>query len=371
MPDERYLLRADELDALFAALRGNGYQTVGPTRRDDTIVYDLIDSADELPVGWVDDQEAGRYSIRNTGSGRTFDHTVGPQGWRKFLRPPREPLWSSRRRDDDVTFEVAPTPTPQYALIGVRSCDLAALGVLDRVLTQQAHRDTRYASRRDRAFIVAVQCARAGNTCFCVSMDTGPRSDNGFDLALTELPDLPARFLVEVGSDRGQTIADALGLPPTDVVQWEQALEVTNATAASMGRTLDTDGIRDALMDNLEHPNWDNVAQRCLSCANCTNVCPTCFCTTTEIDTDLRNVEATQTQVWDSCFHADFSYMHGGAVRQSTRSRYRQWLTHKLATWHDQFGQSGCVGCGRCITWCPVGIDLTAEVAKIRTEKTL
>jgi sulfhydrogenase subunit beta (sulfur reductase) len=134
-----------------------------------------------------------------------------------------------------------------------------------------------------------------------------------------------------------------------------------------MGRRLDTDGIRDLLRETLEHPRWDEVAGRCLTCGNCTLVCPTCFCTAVEDGNDLTGERAERSRVWDSCFSIDYSYIHGGSIRQSPKGRYRQWLTHKLGTWHDQFGSSGCVGCGRCITWCPVGIDITEEVAAIRT----
>jgi Fe-S-cluster-containing hydrogenase component 2 len=133
-----------------------------------------------------------------------------------------------------------------------------------------------------------------------------------------------------------------------------------------MGRELDTDGIKELLYANYDHPRWDQVADRCISCGNCTMVCPTCFCTTVEDTTDLEGEHVERRQLWDSCFTIDYSHIHGGAVRTSTRSRYRQWMTHKLATWWDQFDSSGCVGCGRCITWCPVGIDLTEEALAIR-----
>jgi len=153
---------------------------------------------------------------------------------------------------------------------------------------------------------------------------------------------------------------------PAQAAERETAAQIVATTAAQMGRTLDTTGIKELLYANLEHPRWDDVASRCLSCGNCTQVCPTCFCTSVEDVTDLAGQEATRTRTWDSCFTTDFSYIHGGAVRPSPKARYRQWMTHKLATWIDQFDTSGCVGCGRCITWCPVGIDLTAEVRAIR-----
>jgi ferredoxin len=144
------------------------------------------------------------------------------------------------------------------------------------------------------------------------------------------------------------------------------AAAVVAQTASQMGRSLDTAGIKELLQGNPNHPRWDEVAERCLTCGNCTMVCPTCFCTTVEDHNDLTGTSAERVRKWDSCFTLDFSYVHGGSVRNSNKSRYRQWMTHKLASWIDQFGTSGCVGCGRCVTWCPVGIDITAEVAAIR-----
>jgi Fe-S-cluster-containing hydrogenase component 2 len=134
-----------------------------------------------------------------------------------------------------------------------------------------------------------------------------------------------------------------------------------------MGRSLEAAGLDKVLLAGLESPRWEATAARCLSCANCTMVCPTCFCTTVEDTTDLTGDHAERWRRWDSCFTLDFSYIHGGAVRRTTASRYRQWLTHKFATWFEQFGESGCVGCGRCITWCPAGIDVTEEARAFRT----
>ena len=138
-----------------------------------------------------------------------------------------------------------------------------------------------------------------------------------------------------------------------------------------MGRHLRTDDLHDLLHASAQSPVWDEVAARCLACTNCTLVCPTCFCTSIEDVSDLPGDLDERHRVWDSCFSMEYSRLHGGAVRTSTGARYRQWMTHKLASWIDQFGTSGCVGCGRCITWCPAGIDLTEEVAALRTEAAL
>ena len=361
------VLTLDGLQALLAALQRRGYRTLGPRLRDGAIGYGDIASVADLPRGWTEEQDAGRYRLVRRDDHALFAYAVGPDTWKQFFHPPVETLWRSRCVDGEVEVIAAPEPAERLALIGVRSCELNAIAIQDRVLRDGDYPDTRYRARRNAAFIVAVNCGQAGGSCFCVSMDTGPRATRGFDLALTELLGSGAhRFLIETGSTAGAAVLAELPHRPAAPDEITAARALVEATAAAMGRSLEAGDVRELLLANLEHPRWDEVAGRCLSCANCTMVCPTCFCTGVADSSALDGAETARTQRWDSCFTADFSYLHGGSVRASTRSRYRQWLTHKLATWHDQFDSSGCVGCGRCITWCPVGIDLTEEVAAIR-----
>jgi ferredoxin len=254
-----------------------------------------------------------------------------------------------------------------YAFIGVRACDLNAIAVQDRTFLHGPYRDPTYAARREAAFIVVVNCGQAARTCFCASMETGPMAKAGYDLALTEiLEDDRHEFFVEIGSERGSDVFRDLPVRPATDSDPAAASRMVDRAIAQMGRTMNTSGLKELLYRNMDHPRWENVAGRCLSCANCTMVCPTCFCSTVEEVTDLTGDHTERWRRWDSCFTADHSYIHGGSVRPSTLSRYRQWMTHKLATWIDQFGSSGCVGCGRCITWCPVAIDITEEVRVIR-----
>ncbi len=375
MPDPRpRTLRAlpvEGLDALLQALRRRGYRTVGPTLRDGAIVYDEITSAADLPAGWTDVQDGGTYRLARRGDGAYFGYAVGPHSWKRFLFPAATRLWRARRAGDAFAVETGQEEPPRYAFVGVRACELHAIAVQDRVFLQGPHVDATYRARREQAFIIAVNCGQAGGTCFCVSMKTGPRAAAGFDLALTEILEGGRHeFIVETGTERG---ADVL----RDVPHWGPPADAPDAidrtvarAAAQMGRTMDTADIKELLYRNLGHPRWDHVAARCLTCANCTMVCPTCFCSSVEDTTDLTGEHAERWRRWDSCFTMDFSYIHGGNVRNSAKSRYRQWMTHKLATWIDQFGTSGCVGCGRCITWCPVGIDITEEVRAIRESET-
>ena len=362
------LITRDGLQGLIDALAGRGYQVLGPTIRDGAIVYDTITGITDLPAGWTDRQDPARYRLERRKDAALFGFAVGPQSWKRFLHPPVETLWTMRKGEDGVAISSPATTASKLAFLGVRACELHAIAIQDRVLRDGPYPDTAYAMRRQDAFIIAINCGQAGGTCFCVSMQTGPKASSGFDLALTELLDNDTHhFLVEIGSEAGAELLRNVPHVQATQAQCAAADAVVERTRGQMGRTMDTRGIKDLLQSNLDHPRWDEVAQRCLSCGNCTMVCPTCFCTTVEDHSTLTGASAERVRKWDSCFTLDFSYLHGGSVRSSARSRYRQWMTHKLASWFDQFGTSGCVGCGRCITWCPVGIDITEEAAAIRS----
>ena len=255
---------------------------------------------------------------------------------------------------------------PRFAFIGVRACEIAAMSVQDRVFDNGDFADPLYLDRRREAFIVAVNCARPAGTCFCASMGTGPKASGGFDLALTEIIDTERHeFVVEAGSERGVAVLDQLSGRAAGEPDRAAAAAVVEQATEAMGRAM-VPNVAELLGRNLENPHWEDVAERCLACGNCTLVCPTCFCSTVLDTTELDGKSAERWRYWDSCFTSGFSYLHGGSIRRTTAARYRQWITHKLSTWHQQFGTSGCVGCGRCITWCPVGIDITEEARAIR-----
>jgi ferredoxin len=356
------VVEAPEISALLAAILDSGYRLLGPTVKDGAIVYDEIASAARLPAGVGQEQTNGRYRLRERSDGALFGYTVGPHAWKKFLFPASLRLFGVHRVKKALHVESgADDPRPD-AFLGVRPCDLAAIARQDRIFLGGPYSDSAYRARREKALVVAVQCGEAESTCFCSSLGTGPRATAGFDLALTELLDGGRHvFLVEAGTKRGEALLGKITSRPADAADLEAARAATHCAERTMGRTLDTAGLKDLLTASNDNPRWEQIAERCLSCANCTMVCPTCFCTTVEDSSDLTGASAERNRRWDSCHTLDFSYIHGGSIRMSASSRYRQWMTHKLATWVDQFGETGCVGCGRCITWCPVGIDLTEE----------
>jgi ferredoxin len=363
---EPAIIEVSALADLVRMLRADGYTVVGPTVRDGAIVLEQLSEATELPFGWGVDTDAGRYRLVRRDDQAAFAHSAGPQSWKSTVHPARQRLLTVHQDGEGFRAEPEPEPDVRYAFLGVRPCDLAALGILDQVLARGAAPDPHYTHRRDGNLVVAVNCTEPGATCFCVSMGGCPRASTGYDLALTEQIDATGhRFLVEAGSPAGERLVAGLAhrdAEPAEMVAVDEAL---TEAAARMGRRMPAGDLRSLLADSRESPHWEDVASRCLSCANCTMVCPTCFCTTTEDVNDLTGEHTERWQRWDSCFNLDFTYLHGGEVRQSTDSRYRQWISHKLSTWYDQFGSSGCVGCGRCIAWCPVGIDITAEAARL------
>ncbi len=358
------MIPRDGLDNVIGALRAAGYTTVGPTVRDGAVRLSPIEGVADLPRGVGDDTAPGHYRLTNRDDGACFGFAAPADSWKAHLFPPRQVLFTAEHTEEGIRFTPAAPPVRKQAFIGVRGCDLAAIAILDEVLLHQEHPDPQYTARRAGLFLVAADCAHPAATCFCASMGTGPAAGPGADLALSELDPGTAqhRFLVTVGTPAGGALLDGIESSPAAPEDLAAAAALTAGATEAMTRHLEPGSWQPDPRD----PRWSEVAQRCLSCANCTMACPTCFCFDVGDDTDPVSGTTSRTRRWGSCFEQSHSYLHGGAVHDSRSSRYRQWLTHKLITWPEQFGTAGCVGCGRCIAWCPVGIDITEEAAALR-----
>ena len=352
------------LQRVFDNLRESGFRLIGPTVRTGAVILEPLMSISELPVGYVLEQKAGSSRLQRTHATDYFACTVGPDSWKRYLFPPRMDLLTADKKDNGWVFTPVPDDSPPLAFIGIRSCDLHAIARQDDVFVNGPLNDPRYTHRRQNVFILAVNCGTSASTCFCTSMNTGPRVRSGFDLALTELPE---SFVVEIGSETGSNVFAGVEWQPASAFDLGRAAQVTQRAERQMLRQVTTSDLPQLLYDRIDHPYWDTLNGRCLSCGNCTLVCPTCFCSTVEDHSDLSGTQSTRTRIWDSCFVLDFSHVHGGNSRPTIKSRFRQWMTHKFAAWIDQFGSSGCVGCGRCIAWCPVAIDVIEELSTLRT----
>ncbi len=360
-------LQKNSLEKLLSNMQRMGYKVYGPRIQDGAIVYKQLQNLAELPKGYISEQDAAHYRLVYSGHRRYFDVTPGAQSWKQFFFPPSSDL-ANLKRDGQGRWQIEEEEldlTP-LALFGVFPCDLAAIQVQDRIFLREEWKDPIYWARRQSAFILAVNCLHPCDTGFCASMGTGPKANPGYDLCLTELEDV---FLVEVGSEAGRMLMEGVPMMPTSAFWLQAGQKGLEEASTRMGRSLpDQEKLPELLLNNLDAKQWDDVAKRCMSCSSCTQVCPTCFCWDARDSADLKGETARRERVWDSCFDPDYSYIVGGNSRPNTRSRYRQWLTHKFGSWYAQFGTSGCVGCGRCITWCPAKIDVTAELRAIREE---
>ncbi|MEQ9300072.1 MAG: 4Fe-4S dicluster domain-containing protein [Cyclobacteriaceae bacterium] len=361
----QYRIDVDELRSLFEKLSLEGYDQIGPIFRDGAIMLEKLNAFDDIALGYLEEQDKGKCHLTHHKDQGYFQYSVGPQSFKKFLHPPRRKLWSADGSSVDYKVSLPESP-PKMAFWGVRGCDIAAIKTLDKLFLEGSFVNDWYQSARKDLVIIAVGCTQPSQNCFCTSLGTGPMPNDGFDMSLIEIMNEHEHYFI--AQSRSSMIDDWLsGANPrlASEEELDKSVKAMQSAIDQMPIRFDPREVSEKLKSKLEHPEWESVAERCLSCANCTMVCPTCFCSTTEDITDITGDHTERWLTWDSCFVGDFSYIHGGQIRKSTKSRYRQWMTHKLSNWYDQLGTSGCVGCGRCIAWCPVGIDITEEVSAI------
>lgn len=364
-----YRLAPQDLNRIFEQFKTGGYKIVGPTIRDNAIVYDEIQDVKDLPVGLTDEQKPGSYRLKRRGDNALFGYVVGPQSWKKFLFPPLLTIWEAKRSNGKFELIEPNFEAQKFVFVGVRACEISAILIQDKIFGGGQYKDLNYLKIRENVFLIAVNCNEPGDNCFCLSTGTGPRVLTGYDIVLTEVvSDGEHYLLARAGTEEGKEMLEMLGFAEATKEEIEKADKVSSDAIKKFKKEVDLEGIVELLQSNYESPLWDKVSEKCLTCANCTMVCPTCFCNTIEDVTDLSGQNAKRVRRWDSCFTLEFSYIHGGSLRYSTMSRYRQWMVHKLSTWKNQFGMLGCVGCGRCITWCPVGIDIVENVKIFKRE---
>ncbi|WED24356.1 4Fe-4S dicluster domain-containing protein [Vibrio sp. JC009] len=356
-------LERSSFNSLFEVLASQGYKIMGPVVRDGAIVFNAVTSAKALAFSVHDEQKAGSYQLVSDNSCRYFNWHHGPQALKPFLFKPEQLLWVCDSADNDLNFRSGLSEPENIAVIGVRACDLAALALQDKHFLHGEHQDPFYQKQREKMLIIAVNCSDSGEHCFCVSTHSGPEVRFYYDLLIDELAD---GFVLKAGSEKGLKILDELKLQDCTEVQLKLADAQRKTAAISQTRSLPAPEELMKLSQILPERYWLEAAETCLSCGNCTLVCPTCFCSkqvvVNRINENGEGIQSSHIRVWDSCFSLEHAHIFGKNFRSDTASRYRQWMIHKLVNWQTQYGRHGCVGCGRCIAWCPAGIDFLQQV---------
>lgn len=374
------------LQTLYDVLQAHGYKVVGPQVEDSAIVFKEQKQSQSLPWGWQEETSPGTYSLQHKSAKSkskqqsAFAWNTGPQGIKPWLFKPEQEIWRAVETEDGLRFRQSEQHIEPIAFIGLRACDLAALNIQDKHFVQGAYADPFYTGQRQQLLLIAVNCQRSTETCFCVSTGDGPEVRYGYDILLDELDE---GYLIDAKSAQGEQIIDELGISDAEHLQLQQQSQIQKASKQQ--RKMPSATALQALINKLDDKRWQQIAERCLACGNCTSVCPTCFCSKQESQSYLiekdplqenpesndKNPVSSQVRLWDSCFSEKHSYIHGKTIRTEISQQYRQWLIHKLLTWQSQYGRTGCVGCGRCISWCPVGIDLVEEASALLAEGTL
>jgi len=354
-----------QLQHLITILTQQKYQVLGPQVRDQTIVYEPLESVEQLPRGIRDIQSPGKYVLTETQNNLWFGWANGPQAIKPLCFSPQEILWESSTTTHTLDFQATLPETGLTAILGVRACDIAALKLQDQHFLHGEYIDPYYKARRQSLLVIGVDCSHPADTCFCNATGDGPCVSDGADIVLTELNN---GFLIHADTPSGKAVTNQLTLIAPSKLQLVEAEKQNKEAAERQTRGLPNANIQKSLNAIQSHQHWEDIGKRCLACGNCTAVCPSCFCHSEHDESDIEGNSATHVRQWDSCFNQQHSYIHGIIIRGDTSMRYRQWLTHKFAHWVTQYGRSGCTGCGRCITWCPVGIDVTLELATLCNE---
>jgi len=342
----------EDLGKLIEVLKAYGYVTYGYKVSRGAVIFDELRNLEDMPLKYRDVQGPGSYRlIEGNGVRHSF---ASPK---EVIHPARQELFNV---DSNGGVSYPPIESKKIALVGIKSCDLASIKVMDRILSN----DDSYNARRKEALTIVEECINPGDTCFCGSLGTGPYVSEDFDLAYARIDD--DHVLFKYGSRVGLNLVKRLGLKPAseELVNTYSSL-MSEAKEKTSPLKFGLSDIENSMLKSMSDVDlWKKLSEKCVGCANCNLVCPTCFCTEFLDDLKLDN-SASRVRFWVGCLSYVYGLVAGTHFRPELYMRYRHFVLHKFLFYRKQIGLVGCVGCGRCITWCPVGIDLRKTVSEV------
>jgi sulfhydrogenase subunit beta (sulfur reductase) len=325
-------LKINELPRFLDAAKAAGYAVFAPAR---------------APEGWT----FAPYEGGAVGLGGYLLTAMSPKN---FALPQLEAFLTY----DNDDGRLAPMPEGKRLVFGVRPCDARALALVDRVYRDRGFRDPHYLSRRDNTVLVVLACQQPAPTCFCTSVGGGPADATGADVVAYEAGD---DLLLEPTSGKGEEFLKAAKLDQAPEAELKKAKEAYEKVAAAMSPLWDLAAVRPKLYANFDAAAWEEIASRCVSCAACTFVCPSCHCF--DVADEGKHGRGLRLRFWDACTQSLFTlHASGHNPRERKAARYRQRVLHKFYYFHDNWGENLCVGCGRCVVACPVNVDIREAV---------
>ncbi len=308
-------------------------------------------------------EQDGRYAFKRltrwSDARLDYDRTILPP--KKYFFPPRE-----------TTFRYVPGEgfipntdglDQKIILFGVHACDVYAVNILDEVFAGR-YRDPYYHTRRKNIAIIGIDCM-PDKQCFCRSM-RADFVDHGFDLFLYDIGD---SYHALVGTALGDDMVLASGrmFEPLGAEEIEEYKQRSQVKRKAFQLDVEIRDLPEIFEMEYQSAMWNEIGERCLSCGSCSMVCPTCYCFDVADDVELGSVAGNRTRWWDSCLFSSHALVASGEnFRPSRPSRVKNRFYHKQRGFVAEYGRPSCVGCGRCLSACPVGIDMIEVVERLR-----
>jgi ferredoxin len=336
---EKRLIKKDALAGIARKMTGD-FAVWAPVKKEDNVLFAPLGSDDEPFFAYLNSKNAPKNIF--------FPHT---ETMMKYTRTPQGMVFSSEVNE-----------AGQSVLFGVRPCDAHSFVVLDKLFDQEKYKDQYYIAKRQNTTVITLACVKPPYaTCFCTSVDGEPVSSEGADILLTDIGD---EYLVELVTEKGAKLAGYFGDTKADAPAEAKKAELAAKAKEAIKSKVPAHEVKPILDKNFDHPFWDTIHAKCLACGTCTYLCPTCHCF--DISDEVVGSDGIRLRSWDSCMFPLFTKETSGHnPRPSQKERWRQRTMHKFKYYIDMFNTIGCVGCGRCVMYCPVNLDIRKVVEDI------